>query len=160
YQVWSASALILGGLGLCGFLPIASLVGWGISRIPRLPQWENASNYTTILLALVFTAIVVRWLIEVRRCRLAQTCFVVASLLGVLSTLQFVSLLHLSSYQIGELITHSLQFAAILVGLAGLFVYGRHVLLDAQGLLGGRVKLKKKKVRAKKLANDDSAIEE
>jgi hypothetical protein len=135
YRSWGVSAialLVCGGLSL---LPISSLVSLVLSRIPSIPESFTAQTATNLICATVAILLMGRWLVEVRRCRLAQTCFIAAAACGSGSLANVVKLFHLSSYQAGETVVQTLYFMAILCGLAGLLVYGRHVRLDAQGLI-------------------------
>ena len=160
YQAWGLSAFVLASLSLFAFLPLAPLVGWSLAQIPRLPTLENHVHFTTWFVGIVAGSLLTRWLIETRRCRLAQSCLVAAGVLALLSNLQIVPLLKLSSYQLGELVTGALYFTSLLLGLAGLFVYGRHVRLDAQGLIAHHKKKVVKKKRTLKRIESEAAADE
>jgi hypothetical protein len=162
------SAGVLALFSMLALLPGISIISWLISHIPQIPTDADPQKLSTAIIGLLYSMLALRWAIEMRRCRIAQTCLALATLFALASQLDLVKIFSLSSYLLGQIISNSLFFLAIHAGLLGLLFYGRHVRFDALGLLAtkkrGLVKKKtaptKRKTTVEELEQEENVEED
>jgi hypothetical protein len=140
YRVWISAALILFMASMdvsTGFHHLAfDAVRIGIRRVlPDSALVAQTHGLCWALVSLLATLCLTRLAIEVRPSRAALLATLAASIAYGAAGLSHIGWLPLQSPRYGVLITASCRLAAEVFLLATIMIFGRHVYLDAQGLL-------------------------
>lgn len=162
YRIWLVAAAALFWAGMDVGTGLNAALSASIESLTGKPLLGAAHGWWLVIYTLVFGALAVRMLIEVRQCRPAVLCLVNAAFWLGCGTLILTRLVLVND----PLNHHVAQSTFFLLGHGSIALavlcYSRHVFLDAQGLLTvtGAVKQKKKRAKPKEEAEAKDDKEE